>query len=223
MRRARLHRPGGLPFSAMALFHRARITPTKAELIAEWAPTQSWGPPGDDPIDVIGSYRFDDPEGRVGMEAFLVSAGGVLLHVPLTYRDEPLVEIDGARITEMEHSVLGTRWVYDGVRDPRFVGLLAGAAMAGQGEALGMAEYDGRWYVAPTNVRIRGGGWTMERVPVDQFELDYDESAGAVLHNDRFELTLFRRPVTGPRDALTLTATWEGHDEPVVLAQIRER
>ena len=28
----------------MALFHRATVTPTKAELIAEWAPTQPWGP-----------------------------------------------------------------------------------------------------------------------------------------------------------------------------------
>ena len=64
---------------------------------------------------------------------------------------------EDALITLMQHSVLGTRWVYDGLRDPRFVLMLAGVAMTGQGEALGMARYDRRWYIAPSNVRIRGG------------------------------------------------------------------
>src|SRR5690348_10859123 len=141
----------------MALFHRAKITPTKEHLIADWAPTRPWGPSRDDPIEVIGSYRFDDPESRVGMETFLVTAAGALIQVPLTYRDQPLAGAEEALITKMEHSVLGTRWVYDGMRDPRFVVMLAGAAMTGQGEGLGMAEYEGRWYIAPTNVRIQGG------------------------------------------------------------------
>ena len=76
--------------SAMGVFHRATITPTKHELIAAWAPTRPWGPPAGVPTNVIGSYRFDDPEGRVGMEIHLLDAGGMLLQVPLTYRDEPL-------------------------------------------------------------------------------------------------------------------------------------
>jgi hypothetical protein len=206
----------------MALFHLARITPTKQELIADWAPTQPWGPPADLAIDVIGSYRFDDPDGRVGMEVHLVDAAGTLLHVPLTYRDEPLAGAEDALITEMDHSVLGTRWVYDGLRDPRLVIMLAAVTMTGQGEALGMAVYDGRWYIAPTNVRIQGGGWTLERVPVDEFELVSDEPAGALLRNDRFGLTVFRRPVPGPRPAIGLTATWDGHPDPVVLAAVRE-
>lgn len=207
----------------MAVFHRATITPTKQELIAEWAPTRSWGPPVDEDVDLIGSYRFDDPEGRVGMEAFLARAGGALLHVPLTYRDEPLDGGDEALITEMQHSVLGRRWVYDGLRDPRFVLMLAGVAMTGQGEALGMAQYEGRWHVAPTNVRIHGGGWTLERVPVDGFELESDEASGSVLRDDRFELVVFRRPEPGPRPAIGLTATWDGRDDAVVLAEVRER
>jgi hypothetical protein len=207
----------------MAIFHRATITPTKAALIAEWAPTQPWGPSAADPVDVIGSYRFDDPDGRVGMETHLLTAGGVLMQVPLTYRDEPLEGAGDAFITEMQHSVLGTRWVYDGLRDPRFVVMLAGVTMTGQGEALGMAEYGGRWYIAPTNVRIQGGGWTQERVPVDGFELASDEANASVLRNDRFELTLFRRPIPGLRPAIGLTAHWDGGGEPVVLAEVRER
>ena len=206
----------------MALFHRATITPTKAELIAEWAPTQPWGFAADVPIDVIGSYRFDDPEGRVGMETHLVTAGGVLLQIPLTYRDEPLDGAEEALIVEMQHSVLGTRWVYDGLRDPRFVVMLAGVAMTGQGEALGMAVYDGRWYVAPSNIRIQGGGWTQERVPVDGFQVEHDDATRLVLRNDRFQLTVFRRPVSGPQPAVGLTATWEAQSDPVVLAEVRE-
>jgi hypothetical protein len=101
--------------------------------------------------------------------------------------------------------------------------MLAGVAMTGQGEALGMAVYDGRWYIAPSNVRIQGGGWTEERVPVDRFELESDEANAAVLRNDRFDLTLFRRPVPGARPAIGLTATWGKSSEAVVLAEIRER
>jgi hypothetical protein len=125
-------------------------------------------------------------------------------------------------IGEMEHSVLGSRWVYDGVRDPRFVVMLAAVTMTGQGEALGMAVYDGRWYVAPTNVRIHGGGWSLERVPVDGFELQRDDADATVLTNDRFRLTLHRRPVPGARPAIGLTATWEGQEDGVVISRIEE-
>ena len=124
---------------------------------------------------MIGSYRFDDPDGRVGMETHLVTAGGTLLQIPLTYRDEPLEGADDALIVEMQHSVLGTRWVYDGLRDPQFVVMLAAVAMTGQGEALGMAVYEDRWYIAPSNVRIQGGGWTQERVAVDGFEAGHED------------------------------------------------
>ena len=151
----------------MALFHRATITPTKAELIAAWAPTRPWGPAEGRSLEVIGSYRFDDPDGRVGMETHLLASDGVLFQVPLTYREAPLAGADEALITEMQHSVLGRRWVYDGLRDPVYVVMLAAVAMTGQGEAVGLVVYDDRWYVAPSNVRIHGGGWTQERVPID--------------------------------------------------------
>jgi hypothetical protein len=207
----------------MAIFHRATITPTKEELLAAWAPTQPWGPPAVAALEMIGTYRFDDPDARVGMESFLFTVAGTQFHVGLTYRDEPLDGGEDALITEMHHSVLGTRWVYDGLRDPRYVTLLAGVAMTGQGEALGMAVYDGRWYIAPSEVRIQGGGWTLERVPVDGFERVSGDAAASVLRNDRFELTFLHRPHPGSRPPMGLTATWTGHDEPVVLAEVRER
>lgn len=207
----------------MAIFHQATIKPTKPELIAAWAPTQPWGPPGDGPIEVIGSYRFDDPEGRVGMETFIVATDGDLFHVPLTYRDEPLEGAGAALITEMSHSVLGNRWVYDGLSDPLFVVMLAGVTMTGQGEALGMVVSDGRWYIAPSRVRIHAGGWTNERVPVDRFEPASHDQLEPVLRNDRFELKFFRRPQPGDLGGMRLTATWPGQDQPVVLAAVKER
>lgn len=206
----------------MALFHRATITPTKVELIRAWAPTQSWGPSDGEQLELIGSFRFDDPNGRVGLETHLLEAEGQLFQVPLTYREEPLEGADAALITEMQHSVLGQRWVYDGLRDPTFVVMLAGVAMTGQGEALGMAVYEGRWYIAPTNIRIHGGGWGLERVPVDRFELRSDDADASRLQNDRFELTVFRRPAARPAPAIGLTAAWNGVAEPVVLAEVRE-
>ncbi len=211
----------------MGIFHRATITPSKAEMIAGWVPTQPWGPPADVPIEVIGSYRFDDPDGRVGMETHLATAANTLMQVPLTYRDEPLTGADDALLGQMHHSALGTRWVYDGLGDPLYTVMLAGVTMTGQGEALGMAVYDGRWYIAPSNVRIHGGGWTNERVAVDGFELrsdaTTDDASTVVFRNDRFELTVYRHPVPGPRPAIGLTATWDEQPAAVVLAELRQR
>lgn len=207
----------------MAIFHRATLTPSKADMIASWVPTQPWGPAADAPVEVIGSYRFDDPDGRVGMEAHLVDAGGTLLHVPLTYRDEPLEGAEAALIGEMDHSALGTRWVYDGVGDPRFVLMLAAVAMTGQGEAVGMVMYDDRWFIAPSDVRIQGGGWGVERVAVDGFAVASHDTTTVTLHNDRFEMVVHRRPVVGARPPIGLTATWAGLPAPVVLAEVSER
>ena len=109
----------------VALFHAATIAPTKDELHRRVGPDQAVGasrPP-------IPS-RSSAPTGsttRTAGSAWRPTWPGrrVLLQVPLTYRDEPLAGADEALITEMEHSVLGTRWVYDGLRDPRFVVMLA--------------------------------------------------------------------------------------------------
>lgn len=206
----------------MALFHAATLTPSKSELISEWAPTQAWGPPSEAPIELVGAFRFDDPEGQVGMETHIVRAGDVVLQIPLTYRNAPLVGAEDALVTTMEHSALGTRWVYDGLHDPQMVFMFAAVAMTGQGEALGMVVYEDRWYIAPSKVRIEGGGWTGERVPVDGFDVARSDATSAVLRNDRFELTVFRRLEVAPRPAIGLMATWEGQSGPVVLAEVTE-
>jgi hypothetical protein len=208
----------------MALYHRATLTPSKLDAVAAWIPTRPWGPSAGEQVGAIGAFRFDDPGGRVGMEVHLVTADGVIFLVPLTYRDAPLDGADDeALVTEMEHSALGTRWVYDGLRDPLFVTMLAAVAMTGQGEALGMLESDGRWVIAPTNVRIRGGGWGLDRVAVDGFVSHDADAASPTFGNDRFELTIHRRPRPGVQPAIGLTAAWADGPGDLVVAEVVER
>lgn len=204
----------------MALYHKATVTPTKADFIGSWAPSQSWYPHEGGMPEVVGAFRFDDPEGQTGIETHLVAAGDTVLQVPLTYRNEPLAGAEDALIGPMEHSELGTRWVYDGVGDAIYLAMLAGAAMTGQGEALGMVVYDGRWHIAPTNVRLVGGGWDMERVAVDEFTVVSEDVASTQFRNDGFDLTFFRRLAVAERPPMGLTAEWADQPDPMLLAQV---
>jgi hypothetical protein len=90
--------------------------------------------------------------------------------------------------------VLGTRWLCEVLRHPRFVAMLAAVTMTGHGRSSEWPRYDGRWYIAPTTVRIQGGRWSQEWAPVDGFELWSPDATTSVLHNDRFEMTIFRHP-----------------------------
>ncbi len=205
----------------MALYHKATVSPSKPELLASWVPEQTWSPDGGE-VTPIGAFRFDDPEGQVGMETFLVEMDGVILQVPLTYRPEPLAGAEEGLITEMHHTALGTRWVYDGLSDPLYRTMLAAVSMTGQGEALGMVIYEGRWHLAPAQIRITGGGWTDERACVDGFTLQPQSESDGVFHSERFELRVHRRPVPADRPPLALASTWDGQADPVVLAEVRE-
>lgn len=201
----------------MALYHRATITPPKAEVVATWATTQAWCPDGE--VSPVGAFRFDDPLGAVGMETHIAAVGDALVQVPLTYRDAPLAD-DAGLITTIEHSALGTRWVYDGLADPIYVTMLTAVSLTGQGEALGLVEVDGRWIVAPTNVRISGGGGGLDRVAVDAMVTDAVSTAAPTFANDRFEMTVHRQLRPGSQPPIGLTAMWDGLSDRVVLTEV---
>jgi hypothetical protein len=93
--------------------------------------------------------------------------------------------------------------------------------MTGQGESIGLAEFDGRWYVAPAKVRISGGGWGLERVPVDGWKITADDGPTVTLRNDRFALIVHRTLHEGERPPIGLVATWDGQPTPVVIAEVR--
>ena len=118
---------------AMAIIYRANLVPDKPTLLQTWLDRQSWVAEG--PGQILGAYRFDDPDGKVGVEVFLVRRGRQLLHVPLTYRGEPLTGGEKHLVGTVEHSVLGTRWVYDGAEDEAAVACFRRALTGEQEQA----------------------------------------------------------------------------------------
>mgnify|MGYP000906788765 CR=1 FL=1 len=97
----------------------ATLTPSKLDLLKAWLPTQPWYKGGDaSDARIVGTFRFVDPAGEVGIETFLLRSGEFTYQVPLTYRGEALEDSSDYLVGEMEHSVLGHRWVYDAVGDP---------------------------------------------------------------------------------------------------------
>jgi hypothetical protein len=120
----------------MAIVHSsATIRPTKPELLEAVA---------GGPVDVLGSYRFDDPAGEVGVEAFVVRRNDQLQHIVFTYRGAPLDVEDARLMSTMEHSELGPRWVYDGATDPVAVDCFRRAIVGEQDQAALELWVDGR-------------------------------------------------------------------------------
>jgi hypothetical protein len=203
----------------MALLHNATITPSKRELMTAWLATQAWAD-GFDPVRTLASYRFDDPEGEVGLEAALLAdPDGVLVHVPLSYRGAPLEGSDGFLVGTAEHSVLGPRWVYDACGDPVWCAELATAVATG-GE--GVEQYfvvDGRREVVPPRMTVRGSGLD----ELDQRDRRVtevrDESGTTVTRYGDVELLVVRRVGTAIEAEGTLTGRWG--DESAVLAGLR--
>lgn len=206
----------------MALLHAASIRPTKIEMLRAWAPTQPWFAGDDQGLEQVGAYRFDDPDGEVGMETFLLRSGdGPVLQVPVTYRAEPLAGADEWLVTTMEHTVLGRRWVYDACGDPVYAAALATTILTGGTEAPLEREADGvRTPVEPT-VRVVGSGSSTDVGTVGLVDVR-DVEAGTVVATSVADLELLR--VVGDSWAMggeTLTGTWPAHPEPVLLAVAR--
>lgn len=111
----------------MAKIHPgATLVPHFREFLPPWVARQPWyrgtGAPS---LSPVGYFRFEDPAGEVGIETHLVTDGLAVYQIPLTYRGAPLtsgtLSVEEPLITTAEHSVLGTRWIYDGVADPVWV------------------------------------------------------------------------------------------------------
>ncbi|WP_409485205.1 1,4-alpha-glucan branching protein GlgB [Arsenicicoccus dermatophilus] len=107
----------------------ATITPDKRETVQAWIGRQRWyvgkGSGTTPQLEHVGSYRFEDPAHEVGVETLLLRDVSVqppvTYQVPLTYRGAPLEGAEDALVGVIEHSVLGTRHVYDAPHDPVYV------------------------------------------------------------------------------------------------------
>lgn len=122
----------------MAVIHHTTMQPSKLELLAEWLPEQTWYAGTSAGLTRAGGFRLDDPDDEVGIELMVVvTADGQAYFVPMTYRGAPLAEAGDALIGTAEHGVLGTRWIYDGERDPVLQAQLAALV---RGEVVAQAQ-----------------------------------------------------------------------------------
>ncbi|MBF4588581.1 CG0192-related protein [Curtobacterium sp. VKM Ac-1395] len=214
----------------MAVIHNAELRPSKTDAIAAWLPSQPWS--GVDPdasagsLVALGRFRFDDPDGEVGVETYLVRVGdGPVLHVPLTYRGAPLPGAEAFLVTEMHHSVLGRRWVYDAVGDPVYADVLRRAIATGGHEAdLEAAPGEGGPAPAKEGTAVGSGSDadspTVSAVDVVTVGTTSTVSTG---HGDLVVLRVVGAgmPETSQAsDGAVLTATWAG-SEPTAVAVLR--
>jgi len=114
----------------------------------------------------VSEYRFDDPEGEVGVETILWRTDdGRLLQVPFTYRGAELPGAESHLVGTMDHSVLGPRWVYDGCADPVWAATTVGAIRTGGTQAQMVIEVDGQRVDVPPRLEVRGSGTEGAPVP----------------------------------------------------------
>ncbi|MGH8979748.1 MAG: CG0192-related protein [Acidimicrobiales bacterium] len=212
----------------VAVLHEAKLTPTKLDFLTAWVPTQTWvGNSDTSALEVVGSYRFDDPGGQVGIETHMLrAADDSILHVPTTYRPAPLAGAETSLITTAEHSVLGTRWIYDGCVDPIYALALATAILTGGHEAdLELLTESGSELRAPT-MRVCGSGSSRSPLPIVDTVTYTSSGTTSVISAAHVELSVLRAIGEGEATEMslgleTLTGTLLGHDREYLLAFAR--
>lgn len=213
----------------MSIIFDTTLSPDKYELLAAWLPGQGWFSGDASQLEPVGAYRFDDPEGEVGFEGHLFTAGDeVIYHVPLSYRGGPLEQGEEFLVGTMEHGVLGTRWASDAIGDPVFRAVLASVMVQG---GTGSREYlvndEGTELEYEPSVRVAGTGSPGLAVPelwAAQVEL---RGTTSVAHTEFASLEVHRIIVPtldGSADAdraWSLRGAWGGDRVGALLATLR--
>lgn len=211
----------------MALVHVTTMSVSKIDMLAAWLPSQSWFDGDATQLVEVAQYRFDDPEGEVGLNGVLVTAGDdTVYHVPMTWRAELLEGGEEFFIGNTVHGVLGTRWGYDGIGDPVFRAELARAIAQGGTEVRIMVQdAEGNLTERVQNIHLTGSGEPGSPVPDLSAALVSVDGASSTASTGLATLRLVRavRENTGglvPAGAGTLTGTWPGQEEPAVIATL---
>lgn len=210
----------------MALLYDAVLRPSKTEIVSAWAPTQPWFSGENLEVTRVASFRFDDPDGAVGIETLLVRAGtGPLLQIPLTYRGAPLAGSEAWLIGTMTHSALGDRWVYDGTGDPAYLLAVATAARTGGSHAEQFIDHGGVPVPVDSSASVRGSGRAGTAVPaVTAPSSASDDAQVSVVTAGSVTVTVLRvlGASTSPATtgAATLSGTWPGQAEPLLLVTV---
>ena len=195
----------------MALLHDATLSPRKDELVGPWLRTRSWCD-GEVDWESVASFRLDDPAGEVGIECFLLgSASGSTFFVPVTYRGAPLPGAEGSLVGTMEHSVLGTRYVYDACADPVFVATVLDLIRTGGRQAdLRLRRADGAEIDREPQATAKGDGVaTVPGHDPGSPVTPADERDRTTVAGHGFEVTVMRRLGEAPAGP-ALTGSYEG-------------
>lgn len=134
----------------------ATLTPTKRELVVEWLGRQEWFTGDPSVIEQIAAFRFVDPDGEVGIETLLFRAGEHVFQIPQTYRGAPISDDLEGLIGVLEHSDMGTRYVYDAMTDPVYLTELERVIREGDTGVETVSLRDGS--VKPAGMEVRGTG-----------------------------------------------------------------
>jgi hypothetical protein len=197
------------------------------ELLSGWAPRQPWCANFDSrTLEPVGAYRFDDPEGEVGIETHLVrSADGQVLQVPVTYRDAALNGAGTSLIGTTEHSVLGKRWVYDACGDPVYVQALATAILTGGTQAELEIVTDEGLQQREATTKVAGSGLPGSAVPHVGTVTYWNGAKCTLISSGDLELTVSRvidvSATANMPGAPVLVGTWPGQGTPALLASAR--
>lgn len=198
------------------------------DLLRAWVPTQPWLADVDaSTVEAVGAYRFDDPDGEVGIETHLLrTVDGQILQVPVTYRGSPLAGAELSLIATTQHSVLGERWVYDACGDQVYVRALATAILSGGTQAELDLVTDAGLERRQATTRVSGSGSPDCAIPPIGSVTYSSDGSRTVVRAGHVESILFR--IVGRRNengadsgAQSLVGTWPGHDTPALLALAR--
>lgn len=142
----------------------AALAPALKDFLPTWLAEQRWyAGKGRRPVlRRLGGFRFEDPDGEVGVETHVTADvsvhPAVVYQVPLSYRAAPLAGAEHALVATTEHSRLGRRWVYDATHDPVYVTALlklvlgSGSSDPARGTEGGGAVARGMHTSGPTDV-----------------------------------------------------------------------
>ncbi len=209
----------------MAILHKATLTPSKLELLSTYvAAVPSFTDFVGSELAAIGSYRFDDPAGSVGIETHLLTTSSEhIIQMPLTYHAAPRDGAEAWLIGTMEHSVLGRRWVYNACGDPVYAAELVRTILTGGSQVgLFVETPDGPVEREPVTF-ASGSGSPDAVVPSIDTVVSTQPGTYTTIRAGGLEVVV-RHVLDGsvPEDAsATLSGTWVGVDDPVVLAFVR--
>ena len=207
----------------MAILHQAQLKPSKAELLGAYLRTvEGLDISEETELTPLGAYRFDDPAGEVGIESHLLSTSdGRTIHIPVTYRAAPLDGADEWFVGTLDHSALGTRWVYNGCGDPIYAAELMRTILTGSTEVKLEVLTDDGLVERENTVHVRGSGVAGSTVP----EMTYGGAArsGSDTIITMATMAVVVHHILGSTAASTgshLAGTWPGTTEAATMATI---